>query len=401
MKPKQADHHPHGTTNRSIGPFRVFVSYYQADRKLANDIIHFLGHDQHGLGFDVRGMHELEAAEPFANRIREWIAHSHVMIAVITKHSVNRPWVNQEIGYGLAQHIPVFAVVSGVPPEALGMLRDLQVIVVGKPGDLRKRLLGIDWEKTARNCGLQSLPVFSCDNDAAERTKMLAVTAHTIGTDYQKARIRQRSRLTSFSIPRVLGQAHWNCLPHKTLQNLGFWLHPRERREFEALTETAGCDLIIDPDYYDASYDPVVQCARLSTLRDFLDGMDDHRVRVVVQKCGSADSMTIIGNHWAMFSASVATAFYMERESISTWHAPTVESLCADFDENFERLWQKQNRKIRGRSSRRYAIQRIDQALRRLRCLWNRLSRVLPKNGRPRRPKSPHRRHARSPAHST
>lgn len=363
MKPSHATNSTNRPAYATGEPFRVFVSYYEKDQKFAKEIIQTLGKGRNGLGFDVKGMHDLQINEPFADRIREWIAHSHFMIPVITKNSLNRPWVNQEIGYAMARNIPVFPVVSGIPPGSIGMLQALQALLIDDPGELRCRLRKIKWAKEVRNVGQQSFPVFSCDPRADERTRMLADAAHTVGKDFQKARIRQRSRLTSFSIPRVLGEVPWNGLPHHRLQELQFWLHTPERQNFETLVQKAGCDLIIDPDYYQADYDPAVQCARLKTLRDFLHWKKDHLVRVVVQEGQASDSMTIIGNHWAMFSASVATAFYTERDSISTWHAPTVESHCAIFDENFEKLLENQNREVTAQSPREYAIKRIDAAL--------------------------------------
>lgn len=347
--------------------FRVFVSYCNDDQMLADIVIRTLGKAQHGLGFDVRDMSHLSAGVNFALELRDWISRSHALVVIVTPHSISRPWINQEVGYALAHCIPVYAVMSGVSYGPAGMLEGLQAIEIDDSIDwtvqLKAKLGEVQWDQRQRARGSRCWPVFACHRDAAMRTRLLEESAEIVAAEFGQARIRQRSRLTSFSIPPTLIHRSWSRFRGPLLERLAFWLCPGERKAFEMLCAGARCDLIICPDSFGKDYDRDVQCARLETLADFLKAKRDDAVRVVVEDQSEGDSVTIIGNHWVALSACVATAFYHERDTFSTWHAPTVDEYCTAFDEVFDRLLQDQESKHAGCSSRQYAITRIMEAL--------------------------------------
>ena len=364
--------------------YRFFVSYIKEDEPIARDIVaQTLRH----LGHQVKNMSDLKGGTKFRDEIRRWIDWSHFVIPIITKKSSLRPWIHQEIGYALGRHVPVIPIEYNTTLKKLAFLDDFHHIVAKAVPDLKAKLRGMDWtDNISRLKPSDPFPVSECDDDAEKRSELLADTAEEIDREFRRfpIRIRQRSRLSSFSVPRNRYEKPWKSVLEMGLKL--FWLKPRERIVMENLADRGGCDLMLDPDYYEyedgrerlsqrpprrlvnnrAGYNPYVQRARLFTLCDFLQNRRDNEVRIVVEDSStSSESVTFIGDHWFAFSAGVAP-FGKSRKTISTWHAPTVGWHCEEFDAEFETAFNQQKEKLERlgqTSSRLYAISRIQKAI--------------------------------------
>lgn len=363
---------------------RFFVSYSKVDEEVARSVVTKTLRD---LGHQVKEMRDLEGGAKWRYEIRQWIDWSHFVISVITKKSSRRAWIHQEIGYALGRHVPVIPIVYKTTLPPLAFLDDFHCIVANSPFDLEAELREMDWAKIISKLKPSDpFPVSECDNNAEKRSELLTKTAEEIRREFPRSqiRIRQRSRLSSFSVPRDCHAEPWTSV--KNLELELFWLKPKERIAMQKFADRGGCDLMLDPDYYEYAdgrnwlsqrpphrlvkirpgYNPYVQRARLITLCDFLQNKRDSEVRVVVENGStSSASITIIGDHWFTSSAGVAP-FGKSRKTISTWHAPTVGWQCEEFDTEFETTFNEQEKKLEKHgqtSSRLYAISRIQAAI--------------------------------------
>lgn len=102
--------------------YRVFISYSHHDAALVGRIASIL--EGHGLQpmLDTT----FSSGHGFTGQIKNYIAHSHVFMPVITKESSIRGWVHQEIGYAMALNIPVLPISTGQMPGQ--MIQELQAV---------------------------------------------------------------------------------------------------------------------------------------------------------------------------------------------------------------------------------------------------------------------------------
>lgn len=105
-------------------PYRVFISYSHQNQALAEKVKEHLS--QQGL-FPITD-HEIRVGEAFSEEIREMIECSHVFVPLVTPSANERLWVQQEIGYATALHVPVCPIAVGNLPS--GMAEHIQGIHV-------------------------------------------------------------------------------------------------------------------------------------------------------------------------------------------------------------------------------------------------------------------------------
>lgn len=101
-------------------PYRVFISYSHKDQDLARRLKEHLLSE--GL-FPITD-HEIRVGEAFSEEIREMIECAHVFMPLVTVNANKRLWVQQEIGYAAALHVPVCPVAVGNLPS--GMAEHIQ-----------------------------------------------------------------------------------------------------------------------------------------------------------------------------------------------------------------------------------------------------------------------------------
>ena len=103
---------------------RIFISYSHEDKELVLKLEEILKAN----GLEPLWTEKLSGGSGFDDQIKIFIEHAHVFMPVLTKKSIARGWVHQEIGYAVALNIPVFPVtIENVTPG--GMLQMIQAFV--------------------------------------------------------------------------------------------------------------------------------------------------------------------------------------------------------------------------------------------------------------------------------
>ncbi|MBF0345747.1 MAG: toll/interleukin-1 receptor domain-containing protein [Nitrospirae bacterium] len=344
--------------------YRFFVSYARKDRKSAEVLVKQLEDGGHQVLWDSR----LGAGRLFTAEIQKAIQRCHFFIPVISHNSLTNSWVQQEIGYALACNVPLVPLVFDNIAEKVGMLMGIQGMVVKKSlikHQLKDQLQRNNWGNLLRDAQTKSLAVFQCDSDDREKSRLIVASAQYVADQFSNVMVMQRSTLTSFSLPAQLEDDNWRGVNDKMRL---YWLKPAERCALEELAKIGSCCLIIDPCYSLAGYRLDINVAKLLTLRDFfLSNLENDRLRVVVQRFDRSESEVIIEDHWMAHSAAVRT-MATERETLSTWHAPTVRLYAETFQKEFDRLYEQQEESRGNRKSSKYAAELINC---RLRSLWN------------------------------
>ena len=352
------------------GPkYRTFVSYFSEDKAEKKLVVSALKALNHNVWHDKRNV---RPGITIAEQVQRGIERSHFLVSVLTEQAWRRPWVQHEIGYAMRSGLGVLPIVFGKATKLEGMLGGIAAIFLdrGKGKEaVRKKLRRVKWDQLLDDAIKRAKPVFHCNYAEARRGHEIADSADAVRKKWRVAKVMQQSPMTSFSLPDAHADRHWVQLINVPNKANPPWFQPEERIALQELIEEVGCDLIIDPCYSRDDYLVDVQVAKLKTLLDFLKGLAKSplkkQVRVVLKKFDSAESETIIEDHWMVHSAGVARC-RTRRESVSTWHAPTVREYSEQFRAEFNRLFTNQA-SLRGNTAPvDFAIKVIEQALARL-----------------------------------
>ena len=256
--------------NAAKHPYRVFISYSHQDRELATRLEKHLRSE--GL-FPITD-HEIRVGEAFSEEIREMIECSHVFMPLVTPSANERLWVQQEIGYAAALHVPVCPVAVGNLPS--GMAEHIQGIHIAGDGQQRpdddtvmdmveQRLTFAminDLVRRARGKARQGR--YDCAlfwNERQELLVSLTEAAYRGGCKLVRSRekgrqpdpgvwrLRQSTAFGSFSIPDdgIYSPRWFDRDPNRYRSPHDRRLLRRERQVMEAYTKCFGCDLILDP----------------------------------------------------------------------------------------------------------------------------------------------------------
>ncbi|HEX8071560.1 MAG TPA: toll/interleukin-1 receptor domain-containing protein [Pyrinomonadaceae bacterium] len=321
-------------------PYRVFLSYTNAERELAARVVAVLDR----LGLRVVWDHGLVPGQPFTEEIKNHIARCHLFIPLLTRKSLAKPWVHQETGYAMGVGVPILPIVIGdIAPVAL--IQQLQAIRVGEdlaqlPGALAEPLV----DARVEDGGKASHPNFELV-ELPER-RALEIVHHA--RDAQRrggGRVRQRGAITSFSLPDVPPpDPAWREREGHSPRSR--FMHEQQYQERVVLGELAakfGCDLVIDPTVSLAQYGPAARCVRLRKLRAFL--LDEARypdVRAVVWARAEPGNLLLVGD-WFYAEAMLQVPGAGYRQTLFTWHAPTVLARLKEFDRQFAASLQAQD----------------------------------------------------------
>ncbi len=376
--------------------YRIFISYSHLDERLVAEIEKALR--QNGL----TPMRDTNFAfgVGFHDQIKRFVEYAHVFMPVITRPSCvgssldsaetkaeiqcQRPgvsgWVHQEIGFAMAQNIPVLPVVIDCEPGQ--WLQTLHSVMLQKED--------VNDAKQMRSLFSQSLfrnlvnrfrntrhATYQCGFLQEDRTLMLAEYADEVGQiqslfptptwkpgDVEPALssiIRQKGALSSFHIPaEPLSDDVWTLrygnLPkpehHRRLQR-------EERLALTRHAETWGAKLIIDPTLPYTNQGPGVRKVRLQSLLKYLNSKSAARTQVAMMKtprsrtakkgetAGThqqssprASSVTIVGN-WFLAESVSAVSGSGYYQTIFTRHAPSMQARIEEFDSEFDSLLDK------------------------------------------------------------
>jgi hypothetical protein len=334
--------------------YRVFISYSHQDAGLVERISSIL--DENGLqpmldkGF--------ASGYGFTDQIKNYIAHAHIFMPVITRESSSRGWVHQEIGYAMALKIPVLPISNGQMPGQ--MIQELQAVrwEEGKYWR-RKNKPKLDqkvFDSLARRAQLDSQALFECAQFQEERTALMVSYAKGVLELDACGHVRQKGALSSFHIPdKPITHPDWDArYGSRKPGDYRCRLQRDERLALEEHARRSGCSLIIDPSLTYKKYGPAARKARLGELLAFLESMPDHMVRIAINaKMPAPGSITMVGNWFyaESISASIGQGY---QQTIFTRHAPSIQAKLELFDRELNELLKAQ--KGGEANSRKYAL---------------------------------------------
>lgn len=338
--------------------YRVFISYSHDDREYAQKLADILEENTLQPIWDKN----INRGSFFDEQIKDYIAHSHVFMPVITAASTKRGWVHQEIGYASALHIPLLPVSIGRLPGE--MMQRLQAVMLDNAlSNAKEELSSQAVGKLVEGCKpIQSAYFYT--ELSCERAQKIAEAANYVKWLGFSACIRQKGGCSSFQIPnKILSNPVWEQRYYPATKDEA---HCRdqlnERRALEEQARSGGCMLIVNPALILAErYHAASKRARLETFLDFLKSMPDDRIDVAFDdRLTFSESVTIIGDWFATESyyRSEAQGF---KHSIFTCHAPGIMRKIRAFDEEFDALLEE-NGVVKGRS-REAAAERIAKLL--------------------------------------
>jgi TIR domain-containing protein len=342
--------------------FRVFISYSHEDLKLAMQVNEAL----RGLNLKPVWDRDIGPGTPFSDAIKGLIANAHLFMPLISENSQHRPWVHQETGYAMAINIPVLPVAFGnLPGEMISQLQAISVKLNSADEfdetDLIEQLKCINIEQLVIPAPARSGAIVEVADYPEERTEMMSRCANRVKEFGSYVHLRQRGALSSFSIPnRALNDPVWDLrgdsshFYRKHLRN--------ERMALEQHARQCGCSLILDPDAALARMNkdhPKRISARLSTLLEFLDSMPDEKVQVVITRAQEGN-LTILGD-WFVAESQAPRPGEGYRQTVFSWHAPTVLKELRRFDQEFDE-YNRQNG-LEPNASRKAAITKIKEVI--------------------------------------
>jgi hypothetical protein len=164
-------------------------------------------------GFDPMWDQQFAFGQGFHEQIRNFIAHAHVLIPVLTVTADQRKWVHQEIGYAMAMNVPVLPVaistggIEAVPGEMIQNLHAIRVVLSGAgvssdDQDRLEQLLSVDAIELLIERSLDPRRVlFTCADFHENRATMLAQYADEVRALGRWGLVRQKGALSSFHIP--------------------------------------------------------------------------------------------------------------------------------------------------------------------------------------------------------
>lgn len=319
--------------------FRVFVSYSHEDRQHAERVVDVL---RNKMELEPIWDSDIRPGSPFSDAIKGLISHAHIFMPIITKNSQERPWVHQETGYAMAVNIPVLPIaVNTLPTE---MTAQLQAITVKEDfSDLTERLLETNIEQVVFPPPARPASIVEVADWPETRTELIAQYANRVVELGAYGRVRQRGAMSSFCLPdKDVNDPVWAERDGNSLRSHYYHLLQREeRRALELHARACGCWLIIDPSRpFDLNkLGPCAGKKRLETLLEFLRSMAEDQVRVVVSERARGGNVLFVGD-WFVAESLVPRPGEGYRQTIFSWHAPTVLRRARQFDQEFEELYQ-------------------------------------------------------------
>jgi hypothetical protein len=329
--------------------YRFFISYSHQDHDLVLKIAEILGDN----GFIPMWDRDFRYGEGFHEQIKNFIAHAHVFLPVITPTSDERKWVHQEIGYAMALNIPMLPVAMGRLPGE--MLQQIHAVQLGDDIDeLKKHLSRERISNFVQRYSHSANALYQCADYPAKRAEMIAIYCREVKALGVYDLFRQKGALSSLHIPeKTITHAVWKARyggrdrgpDHCNLQR-------EERLAVDEHVRSFGCKLIINPYIDYKEYGESARIVRLECLLEFLESMPDSKCQITINPDMDHDqSLTILGD-WFLaesVSARIGEGF---RQTIFTRHAPSMLSKIKIFDQEFKELldalgWTAETSRIR------------------------------------------------------
>ena len=316
--------------------YRVFISYSHEDQPLVERIAAILSRN----GLQPMWDRNFAYGQGFHDQIKNFIAHAHVFLPVLTKTADARKWVHQEIGYSMALHIPVLPIaVEELPGEMIQQIHALRM-EGDDPETLSQHLSKEVIEALIERHASSSEALYACADLPEDRARMMTAYANDVFALGERDVVRQKGALSSFHIPtETVGHSIWRRRYGLAERSEEHCRHQRqERLSLQRHAQVAGCKLIIDPTLKYERFGPDARLSRLESLLKFLKEMDDSRCWVAIKEgMDSRVSVTILGT-WFAAESLTGSAGKGYRQTIFTRHAPTIMEKFGDFDAEFDEL---------------------------------------------------------------
>ena len=176
---------------------RVFISFSHEDSEKVQIIAEVIENNGMDAIYDKKG---LQVGTGFPAEITHFISHAHIFLPLLTETSLERRWVQQEIGYAVASHVPTVPVaINCEPGEFLYGIQAIQLKTLDKT-ELEERLT-----REALNTCLQKSPLsgtlYECADTTEERAMLMAQYARAVTLMGNSGTVRQLGGLSSFHIP--------------------------------------------------------------------------------------------------------------------------------------------------------------------------------------------------------
>lgn len=343
--------------------FRVFLSYSHQDHEMVRQVVAILQRN----GLSPMWDENFAFGQGFHDQIKNFIAHAHVFLPILTAASNERKWVHQEIGFATALNVPVLPVAIGVAPGE--MIYQLHAILINANDDGRIKLSDSDLARLEQILTYKTIEqlvergaraggaLYECAEFPEIRARMMADYCEDVLALGQFGLVRQKGALSSFHIPtQTINHQIWSDRygkversdEHCRLQRL-------ERIALGRHAEARGCKLVINPYVSYEQYGLNARRVRLESLYDFLSKMTDDMCSVaILSNIDRAASNTIVGDWFAAESVSaVLGKGYFQ--TIFTRHAASIQDKIANFDSEFDELLDASS--TRPEDSRRRAME--------------------------------------------
>lgn len=285
--------------------FRVFVSYSHEELDFAKKIVEILGK----LHLVVLWDQKFSVGTGFNEQIQTFISYSHIFLPIITKKSAARGWVHQEIGYAVAQNIPILPLAIDRLPDA--MMQGLHALVLPRNLEGVEETITLEkFEHLVRRYRNETLASNHSARFTEDRSRMMAGYANEILLLGQTGEIRQKGGLSSFHIPfeGIMDNVWTERYGGKPQTPIHCHYLREERLALEQHARKSGCRLIINPSQEYTALGPIARIRRLECLVRFLESENGEKAQVAIDTgLNSNVSVTIIGD-------------WIYAESVSAYH---------------------------------------------------------------------------------
>jgi len=324
-------------------PYRVFVSYAEEDRRHASRIVSRL------CELDLQPVWDQDNAGgwPFVELTKRRIAHAHLFLPLLTPHSVQSTWVNQEIGFAVGRCIPVLPLSLGPLPS--GMAGELHAEVADQIDDLLPRLTRESVDRLMRRGSTTEVYEFA-DDPESRSTAIIGHCQDLAGRALPRPqRLRYRAAFGSFSLPAdpddPIWERRYDGEPWRAGHSARKKALSEERRWLEQHALSFGGDLILYPSLPHLT--PVAIGARVEILRSSLASLQkaSANVRVIFDPSALGENLLIVGDWFCAESIAPRADGY--RHTTLTSHAPTVLDRILRFERKFDQgSWMSADRAI-------------------------------------------------------
>jgi hypothetical protein len=312
--------------------YRVFISYSRRDAGVIAAIVRVLREN----GLEPMWDKDFAFGQGFHEQIKNFIAHSHVFLPVISRTSEPRRWVHQEIGYAMAMNIPVLPIAYGRLPGE--MLQQIHAIQLDNDPEACKQYLSKEAiANLVQKHSSKQLAFHQCAEFSDDRAAMMTQHARDVELLGVHAMVRQKGGLSSFHIPS-------NAITHPVWRERygdidrgqkHCSLQLEERRALERHASQAGCKLIVNPKMEFVKFGPAARLVRLKCLLEFLKSKGGARCQIAFHReMEHHESVTILGD-WFVAEAVSARVGQGYVATIFTKHAPSMLGKIEMFDQEF------------------------------------------------------------------